>query len=62
MRQAIGEVYFHGLDILNAKDEEIDELKLSITKYRLTEASHGQEFVNVKKTSDEAVKEKLEGD
>ena len=56
LRQAIGEVYVHGLDRLNAKDKEISDLKAVITKYRTTDITRGQELASLKKKSEEEAK------
>ena len=56
LRQALGEVYIHGLDRLNAKDKEIAELKVVITKYRTLDISRDQELASLKKKSEEEAK------
>ena len=56
LRQAMGEVFVHGLDRLNAKDKEIAELKAVITKYRTIDISRSQEISSLKKKGEEEAK------
>ena len=55
-RQAIGEVYMHGLNHLKAKDKEIAKLKATVAKFQLAEGSQKQEIVNLKKMVEEKAK------
>ena len=56
LRQAIGEVYVHGLNRLNAKDKEIADLKAVVAKFQLADGVHKQEVFNLKKSAEDKAK------